>query len=221
LHSLWNFIKRHWQLFAYVLIGIAGAFLVPLINELTNNGLRGIDRNKTQVHNFSVWDLLVLLGYGIVFGYSAVRVIRNIGALLLGNITKQQQDLQKKLEEAQKQIDELKAKLPGQSIDNVDLESIETSQQLNENFGDDTIAQEELNEVSLLSNCDQNPPPWKNKPWRPSDSLKVLLMQIDNLAFRRKKTSDGTIGDLAHQQRVSDHNPWVLDKSKNIGVVTL
>ena len=93
IQTFWNFIKEHWQFFAYLILGIAGAFLVPLINELTNNGLRGIDKIKDYIDCLSKpqdankpciplndWYNLVLLGYGIVFGYSAIRIIRNIGS---------------------------------------------------------------------------------------------------------------------------------------------
>lgn len=232
---LWNFIKRHWQLFAYLVLGIAGAFLVPLINELTNNGLRGVDKIKTYFdclsspHNsqcppLSNWYMLVLLGYGIVFGYSAVRIIRNIGNLLVGNITKQQQDLQKKLDDALKQIMELTAKLPkdqpAPKPESLSVQMAATDSQLVGNFGDDTSAVDELNADPLSANCPENSPPWDHKPWRTSDSLKALLHQINTLAPGRIKTSDGTIGDIAHQQRNSDHNPWVLDTATNIGVVT-
>ena len=43
--------------------------------------------------------------------------------------------------------------------------------------------------------------------WRLAKSLMVLLDQIDDLYPGRSKTSDGTIGDEAHQLTVSDHNP--------------
>lgn len=41
-----------------------------------------------------------------------------------------------------------------------------------------------------------------------------LLTEIDKLAPGRRKTQDGTVGDTAHAQRVSDHN---LDESGNTG----
>jgi beta-lactamase superfamily II metal-dependent hydrolase len=57
-----------------------------------------------------------------------------------------------------------------------------------------------------------------NGPWRVAKSLLMLRDQVNRRAPRRNKASDGTIGDAAHCQRTSDHNPWVRDGS--IGVVT-
>ena len=119
--KLYKFIKDHWQLFGYLVIGIAGSFLTPLLNELTNNRLPGLDSIKEYAKCISLqkdgvpscstpsfWYYLILFGYGIIFGYTSVRVIRNIGSLILGNVSLKQDELQKKLENAQKQIDELK-----------------------------------------------------------------------------------------------------------------
>ncbi|MFD8499857.1 hypothetical protein [Amycolatopsis sp. NPDC059657] len=44
--------------------------------------------------------------------------------------------------------------------------------------------------------------------WRVARSLDVLLGQLNTLAPRRSKASDGSIGDAAHASRDSDHNPW-------------
>jgi hypothetical protein len=55
-------------------------------------------------------------------------------------------------------------------------------------------------------------------PWRVAKSLLTLRDQVNEAAPQRKKVSDGTIGDPAHCQRRSDHNPWVRDGNK--GVVT-
>lgn len=57
-----------------------------------------------------------------------------------------------------------------------------------------------------------------NVPWRAARSLIKLRDQVNRRAPRRNKASDGTIGDAAHCQRTSDHNPWVRDGS--VGVVT-
>ena len=43
--------------------------------------------------------------------------------------------------------------------------------------------------------------------WRLAESLEQLRMQINQIAPLRSKSSDGTIGDTAHSNRKSDHNP--------------
>ena len=51
--------------------------------------------------------------------------------------------------------------------------------------------------------------------WRLAKSLETLRSQLNALSPNRSKASDGSIGDENHQNRSSDHNPWVDD-----GVVT-
>lgn len=43
--------------------------------------------------------------------------------------------------------------------------------------------------------------------WRVAKSLDVLLTQINEIAPKRSKGSDGSIGDADHANRSSDHNP--------------
>lgn len=47
--------------------------------------------------------------------------------------------------------------------------------------------------------------------WRVARSLDVLLGQLNAIAPKRSRASDGSIGDAAHaaQGSDSDHNPWV------------
>lgn len=44
--------------------------------------------------------------------------------------------------------------------------------------------------------------------WRVANSLETLRAQLNSVAPRRSKVSDGGIGDEDHQNRASDHNPW-------------
>lgn len=58
-----------------------------------------------------------------------------------------------------------------------------------------------------------------NGPWRLAYSLVELEKQVDAKYPKRKKTSDGSIGDAAHSARTSDHNAWVEDP-EGVWIVT-
>lgn len=45
--------------------------------------------------------------------------------------------------------------------------------------------------------------------WKVAGSLDQLLAQLDELAPERSRVVDGAIGDEDHQNRKSDHNPWL------------
>lgn len=53
--------------------------------------------------------------------------------------------------------------------------------------------------------------------WRVARSLDTLLAQLNKLAPKRSKVSDGSIGDAAHASRESDHNPYI--KLAGVGIV--
>jgi hypothetical protein len=44
--------------------------------------------------------------------------------------------------------------------------------------------------------------------WKVAPSLDRLYAQLHELAPRRSKESDGSIGNTEHASRTSDHNPW-------------
>ena len=54
--------------------------------------------------------------------------------------------------------------------------------------------------------------------YRRAKSLDTLVAEVNKIAPKRSKGSDGWIGDAAHATRDSDHNPWVKD-AKGVGVV--
>lgn len=52
--------------------------------------------------------------------------------------------------------------------------------------------------------------------WRVAEALATLRQQVNDAFPRRRKGNDGTIGDLAHQSRSSDHNAWIVDGARRV-----
>jgi hypothetical protein len=46
-----------------------------------------------------------------------------------------------------------------------------------------------------------------SRPYHIAPSLKALFAEVNRLAPRRSKRSDGGVGDARHQKQKSDHNP--------------
>jgi len=108
---LLNFFKQNWQLLGYIIIGIAGAFLIPMIAKLAKLPAIKFDFSclGEPACPSNGWDLLVLFGYGIISGYSSVRLIRSVGNVLIGNASRFFQDQQQLMTALKKQLDDLKA----------------------------------------------------------------------------------------------------------------
>lgn len=95
--GLWErinaFICDNWELFAYLLLGIAGALLVPLIN-IWVDGLAGIKElaelvsvnNAGDEKELTTWQKLIVFDYGLVFGYAANRLFGGLTNALLVRI---------------------------------------------------------------------------------------------------------------------------------------
>lgn len=71
--------------------------------------------------------------------------------------------------------------------------------------------------LTIIDDRPTTPPPtqppssgdeWKSGDlWFSAPSLKILLNEVDTLWPNRSRASDGTIGDYAHSQSKSEHNP--------------
>ena len=102
--ELWLGMQEHWQLVGYMVIGVAGALVVPAIHNLIN--LRSIDEyiaclsnSESQTCNAREWHLMVIFAYGIISGYSSVRLIRGFGSVLFDRIGRQIRQNQQSVEQ--------------------------------------------------------------------------------------------------------------------------
>jgi hypothetical protein len=84
------------------------------------------------------------------------------------------------------------------------------------NYGDDVEAATEVNPQPLDSGRAENAE--TVIAYRTAKGLITLRNQLNARAPGRRKSHDGDIGDKAHENTNSDHNPWVKDAGK--GVVT-
>ena len=84
-------LKDIWwiALFGYSIVGIAGAFLTPVINAIVG-GLKGLElvvvegstKPKETYYNY------ILFGYGIIFGYSTTRILISLLNSIIKKIAK-------------------------------------------------------------------------------------------------------------------------------------
>lgn len=221
-----NFLKRHWQFFGYTVVGIAGAFLVPVIDQMLH--LKGIDQYLACMRDAGAdackdkpWNLLIIFGYGIISGYSSVRIIRGFGSFIFGNIGKDLEAQKETIKKLQEELESLKKKSKG-AANTEEIAVFENYTQGIVEYADhcDACEHESILEVANDASCVQFSKPWTGKKWRVAASLKQLLEEVNLLAPRRSKKSDGTIGDLSHASGNSDHNPWVKDGGQEQGIVT-
>ncbi|WP_339708580.1 M23 family metallopeptidase [uncultured Kriegella sp.] len=77
----WGFPALTWQLAltGYIIIGIAGSMLTPLLDAIV--GLKGIDAKFGE-------NLLVVFGYGLVFGFTTNQIITSISTSILKKVEK-------------------------------------------------------------------------------------------------------------------------------------
>jgi hypothetical protein len=226
LTKIVNFLNKHWQFFGYIVVGIAGAFLVPVIDQILH--LKGIDQYLVCMRQAGQaacedkpWNLLVIFGYGIISGYSSVRIIRGFGSFIIDNIGKDFEAQKVTIKKLQDEIENLKKKIKGVPIPE-ETAVIENNTEGMVEYTDhcDASDVESVLEFAKASTCVQFAKPWTGKKWRVAASLKQLLAEVNLLAPERSKKSDGTIGDLSHASGNSDHNPWVKDGAKDVGIVT-
>lgn len=228
LTRFWAFLKGNWEFFGYIVVGIAGAFLVPVIDQSLH--LAGVADYLKCIGQYQAggcqnhdWNLLIIFGYGIISGYSSVRIIRSFGTLITDKMGKDLDKQKKEMEKTQKELAELKARVHGQlpPLDHQETPLAEVLEgEIEAAHYCDAHEAESMLELNEAPACPDFPGPWTGKKWRVAKSLATLLNEVNKIAPERNKKSDGTVGDLAHQGRNSDHNPYVLDPVRNMGIVT-
>jgi hypothetical protein len=227
LARLYLFLRKNWELFAYLIIGISGALLLPLAFEFSGRNMPGLEKIRLFLEAskpgakpsplplaeipFNPWLKMVLLGYGIIFGYIALQLLKKIGDILLGQLGKLAQRLQK-----------LEREVQASTVlqDRGQLAPLASLPVQRAGFTDDSEAFAEWLELNGFAACARNPNPI---PWRARRVAKCVCHfrdQVDRLAPTRDRTLDGTVGDEAHEKRESDHNAWVWNAAEQKGIVT-
>jgi hypothetical protein len=88
INDEWPRPQKLWiAILGYIIVGIAGALLTPLINALI--GLKGYFPNK---------DFIVAFGYGLIFGYSATKLL----VTLLSSVLKKVSNIETKVNQVTK-----------------------------------------------------------------------------------------------------------------------
>jgi lysozyme len=87
--DLWEFLRQHWQFIGYLIVGIAGALMTPLINALSG-GMKGYPEEATAAG----YNYLIVFGYGFVFGVFTTRILKGTMDIFMGRLEKLEKDVQ-------------------------------------------------------------------------------------------------------------------------------
>jgi GH25 family lysozyme M1 (1,4-beta-N-acetylmuramidase) len=89
------YLQKHWELVGYMIVGIAGASVVPLFNALFGPIKVDPPSGSSGALNLTVDSkgLLVLFGYGLIFGMFANTIFKDILGVLRGQMSQMQKDL--------------------------------------------------------------------------------------------------------------------------------
>lgn len=99
LDKIWLFIKAHWHIFGYLIIGIAGAFLFPMMFEVLKlAGLPATIKDCNTEECLTSWQEKVVFGYGLIFGVFTVRLLYGV----FGGIFKKVESLTYQVQELER-----------------------------------------------------------------------------------------------------------------------
>lgn len=84
------------HLLGYLVVGVSGAFLTPLINAILDN-LKGI----SEIIDLNNEGILILFGYGLIFGYSATQLFSSLTKRIINVISNSKTLLRKSTGESE------------------------------------------------------------------------------------------------------------------------